>query len=225
MIVNWTTFSLIGIYILMVAGAAFYLSWMTIQRKKNIEKMMENIMGKLAANVTLTAKEVVHLGRGFDLSPKLSGDAVYRLYTQTNDVASYELLKTLVTDIEREEAFDELPDEVKPSLSRLGKLIEQSNEPSDKHILLPLTTTLGKYVELKAEQEKAKKQTARAYIITVISFLVGTVSFYYTLKSPSEADIKRDMAQVLNDKGLPGQNPNPAQSLPNAAPPLPNLEH
>ena len=208
MTVNWTTFSLISVYILMVAGAGIYLSWMTIQRKKNLEKMMENIMGKLAANVTLTAKEVVHLGRGFDLSPKLSGDAVYRLYTQANDVESYEKLKTLVTDIEREEAFDELPDEVKPSLSRLGKLVEQSNEPSDKHILLPLTTTLGKYVELKAEQEKAKKQTARAYIITVISFLVGTVSFYYTLKSPSEADIKRDMAQVLNEKGAIAQPPN-----------------
>ncbi len=215
MTVNWTTFSLIGIYIFMAAAAAIYLSWMTIQRKKNVERMMENIMGKLAANVTLTAKEVVHLGRGFDLSPKLSGDAVYRLYTQTNDVASYELLKTLVTDIEREEAFDELPDEVKPSLSRLGKLIEESNEPSDKHILLPLTTTLGKYVELKAEQEKAKKQTARAYIITVISFLVGTVSFYYTLKSPSEADIKRDMAQVLNEKGMIAKDPGPALQQPN----------
>lgn len=214
MTVNWTTFSLISIYILMAAGAGIYLSWMTIQRKKNIEKMMDNIMGKLAANVTLTAKEVVHLGRGFGLSPKLSGNAVYRLYTKTNDIASYEMLKVLVTDIEREEAFDELPDEVKPSLSRLGKLIEQSKEPSDKHILLPLTTTLGKYVELKAEQEKAKKQTARAYIITVISFLVGTVSFYYTLKSPSEADIKRDMAQVLNEKGLVAQAPDPALQQP-----------
>ncbi len=217
MTVNWTTLSLISIYILLAAGAAMYLSWMTIQRKKNVERMMDNIMGKLAANVTLTAKEVVHLGRGFDLSPKLSGDAVYRLYTQANDVESYEKLKTLVTDIEREEAFDELPDEVKPSLSRLGKLIEESKEPSDKHILLPLTTTLGKYVELKAEQEKAKKQTARAYIITVISFLVGTVSFYYTLKSPSEADIKRDMAQVLNEKGM-------ATPAPATPPQPPNLE-
>ncbi len=217
MTVNWTTLSLISIYILLAAGAAMYLSWMTIQRKKNVERMMDNIMGKLAANVTLTAKEVVHLGRGFDLSPKLSGDAVYRLYTQANDVESYEKLKTLVTDIEREEAFDELPDEVKPSLSRLGKLIEESKEPSDKHILLPLTTTLGKYVELKAEQEKAKKQTARAYIITVISFLVGTVSFYYTLKSPSEADIKRDMAQVLNEKGM-------AAPAPATPPQPPNLE-
>lgn len=217
MTVNWTTLSLISIYILLAAGAAMYLSWMTIQRKKNVERMMDNIMGKLAANATLTAKEVVHLGRGFDLSPKLSGDAVYRLYTQANDVESYEKLKTLVTDIEREEAFDELPDEVKPSLSRLGKLIEESKEPSDKHILLPLTTTLGKYVELKAEQEKAKKQTARAYIITVISFLVGTVSFYYTLKSPSEADIKRDMAQVLNEKGM-------AAPAPATPPQPPNLE-
>ena len=217
MTVNWTTLSLISIYILLAAGAAMYLSWMTIQRKKNVERMMDNIMGKLAANVTLTAKEVVHLGRGFELSPKLSGDAVYRLYTQANDVESYEKLKTLVTDIEREEAFDELPDEVKPSLSRLGKLIEESKEPSDKHILLPLTTTLGKYVELKAEQEKAKKQTARAYIITVISFLVGTVSFYYTLKSPSEADIKRDMAQVLNEKGM-------ATPAPATPPQPPNLE-
>lgn len=105
-----------------------------------------------------------------------------------------------MAEIEKEEPFDELPDEVKPSLSRLSKLIEKSNDSADKHILLPVTTALTKYVELKVEQEKAKKQTNRAYVITIISFVVGAISFYFTLKSPSEADIKKAMEQVLSEK-------------------------
>jgi hypothetical protein len=63
----------------------------------------------------------------------------------------------LVVEIEKEEPFDELPDEVKPSLSRLLKIIESSKDESDKHVLLPITSALNKYTELKLEQEKNKK--------------------------------------------------------------------
>lgn len=192
------------LYIVLIVGAGVFLSWMTLQKRKNKEKMRSNVIKKLAENVRLSAKDIIHIGRGYDLSPQSSRDVVFKLHADVDDPASFSTLKALVAEIEKEEPFDELPDEVKPSLSRLSKLIEQSSDSADKHILLPVTTTLTKYVELKNEQEKAKKQTNRAYVITIISFVVGAISFYFTLKSPSEADIKKAMEQVLSEKVASG---------------------
>jgi hypothetical protein len=192
------------LYIVLIMGAGIFLSWMTIQKRKNKERMRANVVKKLTANVMLSAKDIIHIGRGYDLSPQSSRDVVFKLHADVDDPASFSTLKALVAEIEKEEPFDELPDEVKPSLSRLSKLIEQSNDSADKHILLPVTTTLTKFVELKAEQEKAKKQTNRAYVITIISFVVGAISFYFTLKSPSETDIKKAMEQVLSERAASG---------------------
>jgi hypothetical protein len=191
---------LAAFYLLVIAGAVVFLSWMEIQRRINMERMRKNVSEKLAANVTLSVKDIACIGRGFDLSAQSSRDVIYKLYVEANDPVSFEALKALIADIESEEPFDELPDEVKPSLYRIGKLIESSSAVSDKNILLPISTTLNKYVELKAEQEKAKSQIYRAYAITIISFVVGAMSFYFMLKSPSEGDIKKVMEQVLAEQ-------------------------
>lgn len=94
----------------------------------------------------------MHIGRGFDLSPQSSRDVFFKIYADVDDPTSFIMLKALVADIIKGEPFDELPDEVEPSLARLSKVIEQSTDSSDKHILLPITTTLTKYVELKSDQ-------------------------------------------------------------------------
>lgn len=193
-------------YLAVTAGAVVFVFWMTIQRKKNMERMKSNIKNKLTASVSLTAKDITLIGRGFDLSSKNSHDAVYKLYAETDDANAFSSLKKLVEEIEKEEPFDDLPDEVKPSLSRLVKLVESSQELSDKHVLLPITSTLNKYTELKLEQEKSKKQTNRAYVITIISFVVGAISFYFTLKSPSDVEIKKAMEQVLIERSITNNN-------------------
>ncbi|ARU90503.1 hypothetical protein [Pseudomonas sp. M30-35] len=193
-------------YISVMAGAIVFVFWMTIQKRKNMESMKGNIKQKLSSSVPLSAKDITLIGRGFDLSPKSSRDVIYRLYAEIDEPTTFSALKKLVVEIEKEEPFDELPDEVKPSLSRLLKIIESSQDDSDKHILLPITSTLNRYTELKSEQEKAKKQTNRAYIITIISFVVGAISFYFTLKSPSDVDIKRAMEQVLIERSVTNTN-------------------
>lgn len=193
-------------YIAVMAGAIVFVFWMAIQKRKNMESMKANIKQKLSSSVSLSAKDITLIGRGFDLSPKSSRDVIYRLYAEIDEPTTFSALKKLVVEIEKEEPFDELPDEVKPSLSRLLKIIESSQDDSDKHILLPITSTLNKYTELKSEQEKTKKQTSRAYIITIISFVVGAISFYFTLKSPSDVDIKRAMEQVLIERSVTNTN-------------------
>jgi len=184
-------------YVLLIVGAGVYLSWMAILRKKNMSMMSNNIKNKLKANVHLTAKNIIHIGRGYNLSPQKSRDVIYNLYVTIDDKTSHTALDFLVSDIEKEEEFDDLPDEVKPAMSRIAKLLDNSTEISDKQVLAPITTKLNEYVELKAEQEKTKKQTNRAYLITIISFVVSSMSFYFTLKSPSDCEIKNVVEQVL----------------------------
>lgn len=193
-------------YIATIVGGVIFVFWMTIQKKKNMESMKSNIKQKLSSSVSLSAKDITLIGRGFDLSPKSSRDVIYKLYAEIDESSSFSALKKLVVEIEKEEPFDDLPDEVKPSLSRLLKIIESSQDESDKHILLPITSTLNKYTELRLEQERTKKQTNRAYIITIISFVVGAISFYFTLKSPSDVDIKRAMEQVLIERSVTNAN-------------------
>jgi hypothetical protein len=203
---------LIILYGLLIAGAGIYLSWMAIQRRKNMSMMSGNIKNKLKANIRLSPKNIVHIGRGYNLTARMSRDVIYNLYATIDDAASHTALDALVADIEKEELFDDLPDEVKPSMSRLTKLVDNSTEVSDKQVLSPITRKLNEYVELKAEQEKAKKQTYRAYLITVISFMVGIISFYYTIKTPSDGDIKKAVEEAFSERMASKQiDPPPAK--------------
>lgn len=196
----WSIFLFAVLLLVLISGAIVFLSWMAIQRWLNMERMRQNVSQKLASNVVLSVKDIACIGRGFNLSAKNSRDVIYKLYVQANDPVSFESLKSLISDIESEEPFDELPDEIKPALARIEKLLESSSAAADKNILKPISTTLFKYVELKAEQDDAKKQIYRAYAVTIIAFVVGIMSFYFTLKSPSESDIKKTLEQVLSQQ-------------------------
>jgi hypothetical protein len=61
-------------------------------------------------------------------------------------------------------------------------------------------------VEQKSEQEKLKKQTNRAYVVTIISFVVGAISFYFTLTSPSAEDIAREIQAITNGQVIEHNN-------------------
>ena len=187
-----------GSYILIFIMVAGFISWITIQRRKNADAMRNNIYAKLKAGFKLSAKDIVNIGKPFDLTAFQSRKVVYKIFSDAEDKESFERLKQMVQEIETEEPFDDMPDEVKPSLVRLSKIVEESEEKSDKNILVLITGTLTKYVELKSEQEKLKKQTNRAYVVTVVSFVVGEISFYFTLTSPSAKDIAREIQKTTS---------------------------
>lgn len=180
-----------------------FAAWTMLQKRKSSAGLRSNILKKLQASVELSAKDVLFLGRGYGLSSKSCREAIFKLFADVEEADQYNALKALAIEFEREEPFDDLPDEVKPSMLRLAKLVELSGEPSDNRILDPVTATLNKYTELQHEQKKAKKQTYRAYVITIVSFLVGAVSFYLTWRSPSEADIKKAMQEVMFERTTP----------------------
>jgi len=185
-----------GSYILIFIAFAVFMSWITIQRRKNADAMRKNIYAKLKTGLNLSSKDIVNIGKSFDLTAFQSRKVIYKIFSDAEEKESFERLKKLVQEIEAEEPYDDMPDEVKPSLVRLSKIVEESEEKSDKHILAPITGTLTKYVELKSEQEKLKKQTNRAYVVTVVSFVVGAISFYFTLISPSAKDIATEIQKA-----------------------------
>ncbi|MBU2884799.1 hypothetical protein KO507_03355 [Gilvimarinus agarilyticus] len=191
-----------GSYVLIIIAFAVFMSWITIQRRKNADAMRKNVYAKIKLGIQLSSKDVVNIGKSFDLTPFQSRKVIYKIFRDSEDKDSFNNLKKLVQEIETEEPYDDMPDEVKPSLTRLSKITAESNEESDKHILTPITGTLSKYVELKSEQEKLKKQTNRAYVVTVVSFVVGAISFYFTLTSPSAKDIAHEIQSSAETRQL-----------------------
>jgi hypothetical protein len=83
-----------------------------------------------------------------------------------------------------------MPDEVKPSLVRISKLVEEAGSDGDKHLLLPVHKTLAKYVELESEREKIKGRARWGMVITIVSVLMGAFSFYQALKAPTIEQIR-----------------------------------
>ncbi|WP_320151117.1 hypothetical protein [uncultured Tolumonas sp.] len=193
---NQNTLTLIiGIsYVIIFSIGLLGISTAFVTKKRNILKMQANVYSKLQNNIDLTAKDIVFIGRSFNLSAYQSRQVVYRIFGLTNTVEDFKKLKLLVAEIDKEEPFDELPDEVKPSIIRLTKITSQLGEDSDKQILAPVIQVINKYVEMKSEQESLKKKTNRANWLTIISFIIGVVSFYYTVRSPSASDIAKELS-------------------------------
>lgn len=191
-----------GSYVFIIIAFGIFMSWLTIQRRKNADAMRKNINSKLNSEIQLSSKDVVNIGKSYDLSAFQSRKVIYKIFRDAEDKDTFESLKNLVQEIEAEEPYDDMPDEVKPSLVRLSKLTEQSSEESDKHILNPITGVLVKYVELKSEQDKLKKQTNRAYVVTIVSFVIGAISFYFTLSSPSAKDIAKEIREVTQNQSI-----------------------
>lgn len=183
-------------YISSIIFMGIFFSWLKIQRLKNAEAMRKNILAKFSSDIYLTAKDIIHIGRAFGLSACQARQVIYKIYSEAIQKDDFCRLKDIICEIEKEEPFDGLPDEVKPSLIRLAKISESSGEESDRHILSPIVQTLNKYVDLKTDQENLKKQTNRAYVITIISFIFGAVSTYFTISSPTAADIAKEIQKT-----------------------------
>ena len=104
-----------------------------------------SIISKIENKFELTSQDISLLGLAYGLSPSSSRLALYRVYKDIDNKENFLLLKKLVIAIEKEEPFDTMPDEVKPSLSRILELTSNSESDTDRHILTPITNILTKY--------------------------------------------------------------------------------
>lgn len=106
--------------------------------------------------------------------------------------------RLLSAQLAKEEPFDDLPEEVKPSLVRLSELCDGSKIKSDQLLLTPIQKTLGSFVELKAETEKTKTRTKWVNIVGIFSFIIGAWGFYLTWKTPDAKDIESAVGRALS---------------------------
>ena len=188
---------LIGsIYIFAILFAIVVGTSIVIIDKKRSRFMKANLKEKIKSKIELTASDVVNIGKAFRLTPYQSRRVVYQIFSEINDKESFYKLKALVNEIEKEEPFDDLPEEVKPSMIRLTSLASSSSEPNDKQLLSPISHTLKKYVDLLAEQDLLKKKTNRAWLVTLVSFVIGAISFYFTVTAPTASDIASQLNEI-----------------------------
>lgn len=191
---KYSVFILYPIMIFSIFGLGL---WGLMKREKNLRKMQSDLKSKLSNNLQLTSKDIVILGRAHGLSPSNSRLALYRVYRDIDENESFNRLKKLVHEIEKEEPFDTMPDEVKPSLLRISEISANSEAESDKHILNPITNVLTKYQELVEEQKKSKRKTSIAYLVSIVSFIVGAISLYLAVKAPTAMEIAKQL-ELLN---------------------------
>lgn len=174
--------------------------WSERQNSQKMDKLQANLKEKINANIELDSKDIVLLGRAHFLSPSNSRTALYRVYQDVKDPELFKKLKVLVSEVEKEEPFDTMPDEVKSSLLRVSNLLSKSDQKSDNHVLTPITNILTKYNELLREQESSKIKTNRAYAATLVSLVIGVVSIVYAYNAPSASDIATEVYQALSEE-------------------------
>ncbi len=183
------------LYALIIIMALFFYIWVNKKREEKIKKLQTDLKSKIKKKFELTSQDISLIGNAYGLSPSSSRLALYRVYKDIDNNEEFLLLKKLVTAIQKEEPFDTMPDEVKPSLFRILELTSISSSETDKHILTPITNALTKYQELVEDRNKTKKQTNAAYTLTIVSFFIGAISLYFAVSTPSAEEI----ASKLNE--------------------------
>ncbi len=186
-VLNWI---LTIFYTIMISTFITVIPFLLLLKMRRLNKLERSIKKMIEKGVPLEPKDIVILGKAFKLGPKTSREPIYSLLSGCDTIDKFEQIKKLITAIEKEEPFDDMPDEVKPSLSRISKLIEASGNESDQHLLLPLHKSLSHYVELKLESDKIKTRVRLSILIAVVSIIIGALSFNQSLKSPTIDDIK-----------------------------------
>ncbi|SFN65912.1 hypothetical protein SAMN05660284_01992 [Formivibrio citricus] len=180
---------------------------LVIDKRKARHELKQNLLEKFKAAIPLSINDVINMAKGADLARPSVGKCLNQLLSATNDPVTFGELQRLTAELEKEEPFDDLPEEVKPSLVRLTELCDASSVKSDKYLLSPVQKTLGTYVELKAEVEKNRTKAKWLNIAGIVSLIVGTWSFYLTWKSPDVKDIEAAVKRAVSS---PSQEPNPA---------------
>ena len=186
--------------IVYVGGISIFAVLMTkvyFDKRKARQELKLNLLEKFNASISLSINDVINMAKGADLARPSVGKCLNQLLSDTNDPNIFKEIQRLTAELEKEEPFDDLPEEVKPSLVRLVELCEASSVTSDKYLLSPVQKTLGTYVELKAEVEKNRTKAKWVNIAGIVSLIVGMWSFYLTWKSPDVKDIEAAVKRAV----------------------------
>lgn len=188
----------LSVYAIGISCFVLVMTKVFIDKRKARHELKQNILQKFQAKIPLSINDVINMAKGADLARLSVGKCLNQLLSTTNDPITFRELQRLTAELEKEEPFDDLPEEVKPSLVRLAELCDASTVKSDKYLLSPLQKTLGTYVELKEEVEKNRTKAKWLNIAGIASLIVGMWSFYLTWKSPDANDIEAAVKRAVS---------------------------
>lgn len=177
-------------YFIAIVLLVTVLPWIFIKKRQDTKKLEKHIKEKIEKGIELEPKDITALGKSLNLGPVSARKPIYSLLLQYDEKDKFETINKLRKEIEIEEPFDDMPDEVKPSLVRISKLVEEAGSDGDRHLLLPVHKALAKYVELESEREKIKGRAHWGMVITIVSVLMGAFSFYQSFKAPTLEQIR-----------------------------------
>lgn len=173
-----------------------YVSKHKARLEKASHSFKERVQKKIENGISLTATEIVDVGRGLRLSSGQSISALFELYATAEDKDKHQIYRSLIDDLNRAEPFETLPEELRPSLARLAALCEQSDNSTDKDLLVPLTKVLSEYQDMKRDHATIKKQGRVSYVVALISFFIGIVGLVLAFTGPSKQFIQTALGKT-----------------------------
>ena len=154
------------------------------------KQLKHSISEKLKAGIKLSVQDILDIGRGCNVSGSSSIDVIYQLFAESSDKDEIEIIKPLISDLNKKAPFEDLPEEVKPSMIRLSEICSESTLDSDKNALIPIQQALSKYKTMLSDHHKVKNRSRVSYIITIVAFFIGIMGIIIAFRTPSEEFIK-----------------------------------
>jgi hypothetical protein len=169
------------------------------RRERNRSKIKDLISIKLNNSIDLSTQDVLDIARGAGGSSHSGIEALYELYSATDDKELHTLLKNLLAEYNKEEPFESLPEESRPSLARISTLCEESSVTTDRELLHPIRKLLEEYQTMKQDHQSIKKQSWISYIVAIVSFFIGMVGLILAFQGPSKQFISDEIRSALSE--------------------------
>ena len=159
------------------------------------KKFKSRIIDILNNHNNLDLNDIKQMTEAVNLNNFAARKIIKQLYY--TDELNLNLVRQLQKEIQQEEPFDGCSDELKPTLIGINELLEIHGSESQKHLLTPIISELKELNQIKHDHKKMKTQSYIAYIIAIISFFIGSISFYYTITAPSGKEIANTVVEQL----------------------------
>jgi hypothetical protein len=180
------------------------------------KRLYQNILEKWKAGASLSVNDVLDIGRGLDITRSDAIDVIYMLLAEAKEQKEIDMARHLIDDVNKKAPYEDLPDDVKPSIIRLSEICDEARLESDKSLLIPIQRALSHYKTMLAEHQSIKTQSRVSYVVGIISVLVGIIGLALAFRGPTTADVRQSITDALRasqQQVLQGAKEKPSPSL------------
>lgn len=188
----WFSVIYIGIIFLIFI---FFLS-LIIKDCYNRNKFISAIERKLKNSEIIDIKDIVSMQEALSISKIMARKYIKTLHLKPDFDQQSDKLRDLIDKLQEDKPFDNCPIETRGILVKLKSILNET----EQGILNPIVKSLEELNINREENRKIKKRSYIAYVVGMISFIMGGISLYFTLKSPTIDDIKITIQQTIHSE-------------------------